>query len=62
MAIKEVVKSPAKVLCEKTQEVEVINEEIIALLDDLYDTMVAYDGVGIAAPQCTVTCGDCRIR
>lgn len=51
MAIKEVVKAPAKVLSSKTKEVEVIDEKIIALLDDLYDTMVEYDGVGIAAPQ-----------
>lgn len=51
MAIKEVVKAPAKVLSSKTQEVEVIDEKIIELLDDLYDTMVEHDGVGIAAPQ-----------
>ncbi len=54
MAIKEVVKAPAKVLSSKTQEVEVIDEKIIGLLDDLYDTMVEYDGVGIAAPQIDV--------
>lgn len=51
MAIKEVVKAPAKVLSSNTKEVEVIDEKIIELLDDLYDTMVEYDGVGIAAPQ-----------
>lgn len=55
MAIKEVVKNPAKILSTKTKEVEVINEEIIVLLDDLYDTMVEYDGVGIAAPQINVS-------
>ena len=54
MAIKEVVKNPAKVLSQKTKEVEVINEDIIQLLDDLYDTMVENDGVGIAAPQINV--------
>lgn len=52
--IREVVKHPAKVLTEKCQEVTVINEEIISLLDDMYDTMVAHDGVGIAAPQVNV--------
>lgn len=52
--IREVVKHPAKVLTEKCQEVTVINEEIISLLDDMYDTMVAHDGVGIAAPQINV--------
>src|SRR5690606_41863064 len=54
MAIKEVVKNPAKVLSQKTREVEVIDENIIQLLDDLYDTMVENDGVGIAAPQINV--------
>ncbi len=54
MAIKEVVKNPAKILTTPTKEVDVINEEIITLLDDLYDTMVEYDGVGIAAPQINV--------
>lgn len=54
MAIKEVVKYPAKVLIEKCKEVEVIDESILSLLDDLYDTMVEYDGVGIAAPQINV--------
>ena len=55
MAIKEVVKAPAKVLSSKTKEVEVIDETIIELLDDLYDTMVEHDGVGIAAPQINVS-------
>ena len=39
---------------EKCKEVEVINEEIHSLLDDMYETMVAHDGVGIAAPQVNV--------
>ena len=51
MAILEVIKNPAEILNAKTKEVEVIDESIIQLLDDLYDTMVEHDGVGIAAPQ-----------
>lgn len=54
MAIKEVIKNPAKILSQKTVEVEAINEELIQLLDDLYETMVEHDGVGIAAPQINV--------
>ena len=54
MAILEVIKNPAKILNEKTKEVEVIDESIIQLLDDLYDTMIEHDGVGIAAPQVNV--------
>ncbi len=54
MAILEVMKNPAEILSQKTKEVEVIDESIIQLLDDLYDTMVEHDGVGIAAPQVNV--------
>lgn len=54
MAIQEVMENPAKILSQKTKEVEVINEDLIQLLDDLYDTMVEHDGVGIAAPQINV--------
>lgn len=54
MGIKPVVKNPANILTQKTKEVDVINEDIIQLLDDLYDTMVEHDGVGIAAPQINV--------
>ena len=54
MVVKKVVVSPADVLNTKTKEVEFIDESIITLLDDLYDTMVEYDGVGIAAPQINV--------
>lgn len=54
MAIKEVVKYPADILTEKCKEVTEINESTIELLDDLYDTMVEHDGVGIAAPQINV--------
>ena len=54
MAILEVIKNPAQILSSKTKEVEVIDESIIQLLDDLYDTMVEHDGVGIAAPQVNV--------
>ena len=54
MAILEVIKNPANILSTKTKEVEVIDESIIQLLDDLYDTMVEHDGVGIAAPQVNV--------
>lgn len=54
MAIKEVVTYPAEILNGKCKEVEVIDESILSILDDLYDTMVEYDGVGIAAPQINV--------
>lgn len=45
--IREIVKHPAKVLTQPCKEVTVIDEEIISLLDDMYETMVEYDGMGI---------------
>ena len=33
------------------KEVEVFDEKLAKLLDDMYDTMIAADGIGIAAPQ-----------
>lgn len=54
MAILKVITSPAEILSAPTKEVTVIDDSIITLLDDLYDTMVEHDGVGIAAPQVNV--------
>lgn len=39
------------VLREKAQPVPEITEELRALLPDMYDTMYAAEGVGLAAPQ-----------
>lgn len=33
------------------QPIDVITDKTVALLDNLYETMVANDGIGIAAPQ-----------
>ena len=38
-------------LRKKAREVEVIDDRILQLLDDMEETMRAYDGVGLAAPQ-----------
>ncbi|GGI66488.1 peptide deformylase [Enterococcus alcedinis] len=42
---------PNDKLMKKNREVTEITEELWALLDDMHETMVAHDGVGIAAPQ-----------
>lgn len=42
---------PDERLNKKTEPIEYITDEIITLLDDMYETMVAHDGIGIAAPQ-----------
>jgi len=51
LAIKEIVKHPAPILLEKCKEVVKFDKELATLLDDMYETMVAADGVGLAAPQ-----------
>ena len=39
------------VLREMCREVEEVNDEVRALVDDLLETMYAADGIGLAAPQ-----------
>lgn len=51
MAVRDIVVWPDSRLREATQEITEITDEIRALYRDLADTMVAYSGVGIAAPQ-----------
>lgn len=35
----------------RAKPVKVITDEIIAILDNMYETMIAHDGLGLAAPQ-----------
>lgn len=51
MAIKEIVKHPSPILKEKCKEVTKFDQKLANLLDDMYETMVESDGVGLAAPQ-----------
>lgn len=51
MALRPIVVWPDPRLREKTRAVTEVTDEIRALYKDLSDTMYAYDGVGIAAPQ-----------
>lgn len=39
------------ILRQKTKQVETITPEILALIDDMMETMIAANGLGIAAPQ-----------
>lgn len=48
---RELVKFPDPILHEKAKPVEMVDDEIRALLDDMTETMYAEDGVGLAAPQ-----------
>lgn len=51
MAIREIVTHPNEILTAKCKEVTVFDLKLATLLDDMYDTMIASDGIGIAAPQ-----------
>lgn len=51
MAIRKIVNYPAKILEQECQSVEVFDKKLAKLLDDMYDTMIEFDGVGLAAPQ-----------
>lgn len=51
MALRNVLTEEDPLLRKKSREVKEINEKILTLLDDMWETMIEYDGVGIAAPQ-----------
>jgi len=51
MSVLSILKYPDPMLATPTKEVDGITDEIIQLLEDMYETMVASDGIGIAAPQ-----------
>ena len=42
---------PDERLNKKAEPIEYITDEIVNLLDNMYETMVAHDGIGLAAPQ-----------
>ncbi len=51
MTVRKVVKYGEPCLRVKSKEVHKISKKIQILIDDLYDTMYATNGVGLAAPQ-----------
>jgi peptide deformylase len=51
LAIKKIVNYPAEILEQKCTPVEQFNRKLGKLLDDMYETMIEFDGVGLAAPQ-----------
>ncbi|MFS0778694.1 peptide deformylase [Neobacillus sp. 3P2-tot-E-2] len=51
MAIRKIVMYPAEVLEKKCRPVVKFDKKLAKLLDDMYDTMIEHDGVGLAAPQ-----------
>jgi peptide deformylase len=51
MALRNIVYEGDELLRKKSKEVKEINERIKALLDDMWETMEAAQGLGLAAPQ-----------
>jgi peptide deformylase len=51
LAIRKIVMYPAEVLEIKCRPVVKFDRKLAKLLDDMYDTMIEHDGVGLAAPQ-----------
>ena len=51
MALRQIRKEGDDILKKKARPVKEINANIIALLDDMMETLIEKDGVGIAAPQ-----------
>lgn len=52
--VREVITYPNKLLRLKSQDVEKFDSELHTLLDDMYDTMMAQNGVGLAAIQVAI--------
>ncbi|KKK39615.1 peptide deformylase [Mesobacillus campisalis] len=51
MSVRKIVTYPADILEQVCKTVMVFDKKLGKLLDDMYDTMIEYDGVGLAAPQ-----------
>lgn len=51
MPILKVVNYPAEILEQTCKPVIKFDRKLAKILDDMYDTMIEYDGVGLAAPQ-----------
>ena len=51
MAIREMRFKDDEILSKVCKEVKVFDERLHILLDDMYETMQKYEGVGLAAPQ-----------
>ncbi|WP_404466585.1 peptide deformylase [Planococcus rifietoensis] len=55
MAIRKIVKHPNEVLETPCKTVTEFDRQLAVLLDDMHETMIEADGVGIAAPQVGVS-------
>jgi peptide deformylase len=51
LTVLKVVNYPAEILEQTCKPVIKFDRKLAKILDDMYDTMIEYDGVGLAAPQ-----------
>lgn len=51
MAVRKLVIHPAEILEKKCDPVTEFDKKLGKLLEDMHDTMIEFDGVGLAAPQ-----------
>ena len=51
MAVRKIVTYPDEILEKPCEPVTVFDKKLAKILDDMYDTMIEFDGVGLAAPQ-----------
>jgi peptide deformylase len=51
MSVRRIREYPDPVLRGKARDVEAFDEDLEALLEDMWETMEQYEGVGLAAPQ-----------
>lgn len=55
MAIREIKHYPDSVLAKRAKPVAAVDDEVCRLIDDMFETMYAAPGVGLAAPQVGVS-------
>ncbi len=51
LSVRKIITYPAEILEAQCEPVTVFDKKLSKLLDDMYDTMIEFDGVGLAAPQ-----------
>jgi peptide deformylase len=51
LAVRKIVLHPNEILETKCKEVKNFDKKLAKILNDMYDTMIEFDGVGLAAPQ-----------
>ncbi|KIY21634.1 MULTISPECIES: peptide deformylase [Mesobacillus] len=54
MAVRKIVIFPAEILEQECETVTLFDKKLSKLLDDMYETMIEFDGVGLAAPQINI--------